>query len=99
VAELKRVWLLEEYRGCGIGARLMNEPLAAAAARGYRRVRLEVATPELQAAALRLYERFGFVAIERYREGPCTLSLERALEGETMDWKQAAGLPSLRREE
>jgi hypothetical protein len=48
---------------------------------GYRRVRLEVATPELQEPAVRLYARLGFRSIERYRDGPCELSMERDLQG------------------
>src|SRR5512133_581876 len=39
--ELKRLWLLFEYHGQGLGYRMMQELLAFARAQGYSRMRLE----------------------------------------------------------
>jgi RimJ/RimL family protein N-acetyltransferase len=50
--------LLPDYRGQGIGTRLMGEALTAAWARGFLRIELDVYADN--AAALALYARFGF---------------------------------------
>lgn len=78
-AELKRLGILEAYRGQGLGRRMVEGLLVFARWNGYRRVRLEVATPELQESAVRLYARYGFRPMERTREGLCGLSMERDL--------------------
>jgi putative acetyltransferase len=78
-AELRRLWILEAYRGLGLGRRLAEALLVYARARGWRQVRLEIGTPERQAAAMGLYARLGFRPIERYREGPCSLAMEKHL--------------------
>ncbi len=80
IAELKRLWVLSSYRGQGLGRRLLEGLLVFASAHDYRRVRLEIATPDLQTAALGLYRRCGFRPIPPYREGPCELAMERTLE-------------------
>lgn len=59
-AELKRIFLMQEYRGRGLGRRLVEILLAFARTNGYRRVRLMVATPDLQPEAVGLYSRLGF---------------------------------------
>lgn len=41
ICELKRVWLLFEYHGRGLGYRMIHELLTFAREKGYRRVRLE----------------------------------------------------------
>jgi ribosomal protein S18 acetylase RimI-like enzyme len=78
-AELKRLGILKAYRGKGLGRRMVEGLLVFARWNGYRCVRLEVATPEVQEPAVRLYARLGFRTIDRYREGPCELSMERNL--------------------
>ena len=78
-AELKRLWLLPGYRGLGLGWQLTEALLHHAAKAGYRRVLLEVATPEKQKAAVALYSRLGFRPIPAYREGPCALAMEKRL--------------------
>jgi ribosomal protein S18 acetylase RimI-like enzyme len=79
VAELKRLWVLSAYRRQGLGRRMIEGLLVFARARDYRCVRLEVATPDLQGPAIRLYTRLGFRTIPHYRETPCELSMERRL--------------------
>ena len=53
--------LLRAHRGLGLGRRLMEEMMRAAAARGAERMTLEVRPSN--AAALHLYERLGFSAV------------------------------------
>jgi ribosomal protein S18 acetylase RimI-like enzyme len=79
VAELKRLWVLSSYRRQGLGRRLLECLLVFARASDYRSVRLEVATPEMQEAAMSLYRRLGFRPIPAYHEGPCALAMERRL--------------------
>lgn len=79
VAELKRIWVLPPYRGAGLGRRMAEGLLVFARWNDYRRVRLEVATPKVQQAAVGLYRRLGFREIARYRDGVCELAMERNL--------------------
>lgn len=64
VCELRKMYLLPETRGLGLGARLVSEILAAARRRGFRTCYLE--TLESMDRAGRLYESFGF----RQLDGP-----------------------------
>ena len=65
VCELKRLWLLTEYHGQGLGYRLLQELVSIAREMGYKRIRLETA-PVHQKRALELYKRVGFYEIPRY---------------------------------
>ena len=58
VAELKRIWLLEEYHGRQIGYRVVNMLLDFARAQGYQSVYLE--STQRQKRALAFYRRMGF---------------------------------------
>lgn len=62
VCELKKMYLLEQARGHGLGRRLMEHCLAAAREAGYQRCYLE--TLEHMADARRLYELNGFVPLD-----------------------------------
>jgi putative acetyltransferase len=77
-AELRRMWLLPEYHGQGIGYRLTQELFAFARQAGYQRVRLSTG-PE-QERALYFYERLGFYPIEPYRDTDDTIFLELMLD-------------------
>lgn len=77
-AELRRMWMLADYHGRGIGYRLATELLAFARAAGYRRVRLS--TDAQQQRAIGFYQRLGFYPIERYRDTDDDVFLERRLE-------------------
>jgi putative acetyltransferase len=79
VAELKRLWILTAYRGQGLGRRMAEGLLVFARWNSYHSVRLEVATPELQQAAVGLYKRLGFRSIAPYREGSCDFAMEKRL--------------------
>jgi putative acetyltransferase len=61
LCELKRMWLLEEYHGQGIGYRLIQLLLAFARVTGYKKIRLE--TGIQQERAIRFYKRVGFQII------------------------------------
>ena len=63
--ELKRLWLLSEYHGQGLGYRMLQELLSMAKARGYKRMRLET-DPVAQSRALNFYKQFGFYEIPGY---------------------------------
>lgn len=62
-AELKRIWLLNEYRGRGLGRRLVAGLLDFARAQGYQVIELSVYSPSLQMPAVNLYNSFGFRTI------------------------------------
>ncbi len=58
ICELRKMYFLPALRGRGVGARLLQQCLDAARARGYRRCYLETLTG--MEAAQRLYTRAGF---------------------------------------
>ena len=60
-AELKRIWLLKEYRGLGLGRKLVESLLEFARSHGYQRIELKVASPQIQPEAVGLYSSLGFV--------------------------------------
>jgi putative acetyltransferase len=76
-AELRRLWLLEEYRGQGVGYQLATALLAHATGRGYRRVWLQTGVDQTE--ALRLYERLGFIRAACDEEDPEDICLEMTL--------------------
>ena len=79
-AEIKRMWVEPAARGSGLGRRLLDALLTAAAERGVRIVRLETGTR--QPAALALYRSAGFVErgpFGSYVEDPNSVFMERAL--------------------
>ena len=57
--ELKRLWLLTEYHGKGLGYQMIQELLAFARKNGYERIRLET-DPVYQKRAVEFYKRLGF---------------------------------------
>ena len=61
ICEIKRMFVVPEARGSGIGARLLEELEALARDLGYAVARLD--TGAKQPGAQRLYERAGYVAI------------------------------------
>jgi putative acetyltransferase len=67
-AEMKRLFVRNEFRGEGVGRQLVDRVLADARRIGYQRMRLDT-VPEMT-EAIRLYRRRGFVEIAPYRYNP-----------------------------
>lgn len=72
VVEIRKMYLLSEYRGKGIGKFMMNFLFTKAKEMGYSKVMLETAS-ELKEAIL-MYEKYGFVLDE---EAPATCRCDR----------------------
>lgn len=68
VAEMKRMFVLPEFQGHGIGNSLVIEVLKQAKRLGYHSVKLD-SIPELD-SALALYTKHGFSPIKSYRYNP-----------------------------
>ncbi|MGQ9632449.1 MAG: GNAT family N-acetyltransferase [bacterium] len=66
--ELKRMFLLKEYRGRGIAKEMMTRLIDFARKRGYKRILLD--TAQDMEAAIGLYRRFGFRETEDYNRNP-----------------------------
>jgi putative acetyltransferase len=79
VCELKRIFIRKEYRGRGLGREIVEELLDFAYVHGYKQVRLEVATPDVQTAAIALYTHLDFTEIPCYRAGPCSYAMGKDL--------------------
>ncbi|MDX1378839.1 MAG: GNAT family N-acetyltransferase [Anaerolineales bacterium] len=78
VCELKRMWLLTEYHGQGLGYRMMQELFAFARRKNYKIMRLET-DPIVQTRAFEFYEQLGFHEIPRYGDDPDDVGMELAL--------------------
>lgn len=69
VCEMKRLYVRPEFRGCGLGAELVNSILECAAAVGYRKMRLDTVPSEMS-KAVEMYRKIGFLEIPPYRKNP-----------------------------
>ena len=78
ICELKRLWLLLDYHGQGLGYRLMQELFAFAREKGYSRMRLET-DRAAQSRAFEFYKRLGFYEIPRYSDNEDDVAMEIAL--------------------
>lgn len=76
--ELKRLWLLFEYHGQGLGYRMIQELFSFARGKGYRRIRLET-DQAAQSRAVELYKRLGFYEIPRYSDNEDDVAMEMVL--------------------
>ncbi len=74
VCELKRMWLLEDYHGQGIGYQVFVQLRDFARQKGYRGMRLQT-SPE-QTRAIAFYRRLGFYEIPSYNEEIGEISME-----------------------
>jgi DNA-binding MarR family transcriptional regulator/predicted GNAT family acetyltransferase len=68
VAEIKRMWVHDDWRGAGLGARMLRHLEDRAKRTGYEMVRLDTNSALLEAIAM--YERAGYRSIERYNDNP-----------------------------
>jgi DNA-binding MarR family transcriptional regulator/ribosomal protein S18 acetylase RimI-like enzyme len=67
-AEIKRMWVDEDWRGLGLGSRMLNTLEVRARELGHSIVRLD--TNATLTEAIALYERVGYRAIGRYNDNP-----------------------------
>ena len=67
-AEIKRMWVDDAWRGCGLGARMLTALERSAYELGYREVYLDTNATLVEAMAM--YERAGYRHIERYNDNP-----------------------------
>jgi ribosomal protein S18 acetylase RimI-like enzyme len=78
ICEMKRLYVIPEYQGRGIGRALASAVIGEARKKGYQKMRLD--TIESMKAAQSIYFSLGFKAIEAYRhnplENPCFMELE-----------------------
>jgi DNA-binding MarR family transcriptional regulator/GNAT superfamily N-acetyltransferase len=68
VAEIKRMWVHPDWRGAGLGSRLLRHLERLAADLGHGVVRLD--TNGTLTEAIAMYERAGYRRIERYNDNP-----------------------------
>jgi DNA-binding MarR family transcriptional regulator/GNAT superfamily N-acetyltransferase len=68
VGELKRMWVHDDWRGAGLGSRLLRHLEDQARARGHRVARLD--TNAALTEAIGMYQRAGYQPIERYSDNP-----------------------------
>ena len=78
ICELKRLWLLFEYHGQGLGYRMMQELFTFARTKNYQRMRLETDRGH-QNRAFDFYKRLGFYEIPRYSDNEDDIAMERTL--------------------
>jgi len=78
ICELKRLWLLTEYHGKGLGYRMTQELLRIAREMKYEHIRLET-DPIYQKPALEFYQRLGFYQIPRYSARTDEIAMEMVL--------------------
>jgi putative acetyltransferase len=81
VAELKRLWLLPEYHGRGLGYAVVMELFRVAREKQYRLIRLET-DAKRQTRAIAFYRRLGFHEIPRYGADPDAIAFEIDLGGD-----------------
>jgi putative acetyltransferase len=79
ICELKRMWLLNNYRGQGLGFKLAKMLLDFAETVGYLRIRLDVFSQEKQRDAIAFYQKLGFYSIARYNDSSCQTFMEKIL--------------------
>jgi DNA-binding MarR family transcriptional regulator len=68
VGELKRMWVRDDWRGAGLGSRLLRQLEDRARALGHGTVRLD--TNEALEEAISMYGRSGYRRIDRYNDNP-----------------------------
>ncbi|MCK7480797.1 MAG: GNAT family N-acetyltransferase [Candidatus Moduliflexus flocculans] len=78
VCELKRMWLLSEYHGQGLGFRMMQELFKIARNMGYKVIRLET-DRVVQTRAVNFYRKLGFYEIPCFGDDPDDMEMEMTL--------------------
>lgn len=78
ICEIKRLWLLNQYQGQGIGYRIMQKLIDFARQKEYKIMRLET-DPIIQTRAVDFYKQLGFYEIARYGDDPDDMGMELIL--------------------
>ena len=79
--ELRKLYLLKEFRGLGLGRELLRHALTFSVNKGYKKIQLEVSAKHEQ--AMRLYEKAGFVKTdEKPSCSRCEFTCEKKLPSE-----------------
>ena len=68
ICEMKRLFVRQQWRGKGLGEKLVKEIIRFAVTAGYLKMRLDTET-RLE-KAIELYQKFKFVTIEKYNDNP-----------------------------
>jgi ribosomal protein S18 acetylase RimI-like enzyme len=79
VCEIKRLYVLPEFRGHSLGRKLAEKAIAEARAIGYSTMRLDTIEDKMK-TAVQLYRELGFVEIAPYRENPIPSALYMELQ-------------------
>ncbi|MEO8072540.1 MAG: GNAT family N-acetyltransferase [Acidobacteriota bacterium] len=81
ICEMKRLYLRDEFRGLGLGNKLIKKLIEEARLIGYKKMRLDT-LPDKMAKAVKLYESYGFRSIPAYYHNPYseTLFMELVLD-------------------
>lgn len=79
-AELKRMYLYPKYFGSGWSLKILNQLMDFAKIHGYKKIRLGVYDPVLQARAVAFYVKQGFYKIDPYDDQNLGLYMEKRLE-------------------
>ncbi len=74
ICEMKRLYLRDEFRGLGLGNKLIEKLIAEAQIIGYQKMRLDT-LPDKMANAVRLYKSHGFRQIPAYYLNPYSETL------------------------
>lgn len=78
--ELRKMYLLPEFRGRGLGKRMIEDALREAGARGFSEMTLE--TNSCLKEAVCLYKSYGFVEIEpEHLAARCDLAMKKIFQG------------------
>lgn len=79
IAELKRMYVKDDYRGLKIGVALLQQSIDLAKTLGYQKLRLDTLADMTKAQ--QLYKSFGFYEIDAYRYNPLegTVYMEKDL--------------------
>ena len=93
VCEMKRLYVRPEFRGCGLGHKLIDAILKCAAGIGYRRMRLDTIPSEMS-SAVEMYRKLGFAEIEPYRTNP--IPGAKYMELDLKVWQAQADAPTAR---
>jgi putative acetyltransferase len=78
--EIRRLWLLRDYRSKGWGRKLSQQLVDFATARGYHTIRLLVEMPHQQKPAVALYRSLGFDPVTWLNDPPGAMIMEKQLQ-------------------